>query len=105
MDAMYRSMSIPLVHLALSEVYWIVPVKLGPSGVASLPEVAVCIAVSSFFQVNVSPALTLTSVGTKNWLLSAFCEPLAIEIVDVAAVLEEEEPLTFDPVVMLSLFV
>src|SRR5918995_3589592 len=35
-----------------------------PSGVASLPEVAVCIAVSSFFQVNVSPALTLTSVGT-----------------------------------------
>jgi len=37
-----------------------------PSGVASFPDVAVCIAVSSFFQVTVSPALMVSSFGTKN---------------------------------------
>jgi hypothetical protein len=35
-----------------------------PSGVASFPDVAVCIAVSSLFQVTVSPAFTVVSVGT-----------------------------------------
>lgn len=74
-----------------------------PSGVASLPEVAVCIAVSSFFHVNILPGLTVTSAGTKNWLLLAFWEPLAIEIVDAAVVFDDEELLTFDAFVALLL--
>src|SRR5919112_944745 len=52
-----------------------------PSGVASCPDVAVCIAVSSFFQVIVSPAFAVASAGTKNSGLLADWEPFAMEIV------------------------
>ena len=41
-----------------------------PSGVASLPEVAVCIAVSSFFQVIVLPGLAADCGGTEFLIIT-----------------------------------
>jgi hypothetical protein len=74
-------MTLPVIHGCNVQKYECTPSLLGivwglldcpggirlvsnlPSGVASFPEVAVCIAVSSFFQVTMSPALTVISTG------------------------------------------